>query len=179
MSSWVAFLRGVNLGKSRRVKNETLREVFAQLDFDDVATFRASGNVIFDGHGEAAELSARIEAGLAEALGIEVAVFLRSGPELAAIAAHEPFEPGRVAASGGKLQVALLAAAPDATAQGRALALASEADRLEIEGRELYWLPSGRMADSLLDLKALESQIGPWTMRTIGTIAQIATRHAP
>ncbi|MFI5028117.1 MAG: DUF1697 domain-containing protein [Solirubrobacterales bacterium] len=179
MSRQVAFLRGVNLGKSRRVKNEALREAFEQLGFDDVATFRASGNVVFDGRGRAAELRARIEAGLAEALGIEIMVFLRSGGEVGAIAAHEPFEARKMRPSAGKLQVALLAANPEAAVCRQALALASERDPLALAGRELYWLPSGRMVDSELDLKALESLVGPWTMRTMGTIEQIAARHCP
>ena len=33
------------------------------------------------------------------------------------------------------------------------------------------------MLDSELDLKALETALGPWTMRTMGTIEQIAAKH--
>ena len=44
MERYVAFLRGMNLGK-RRIKNEELRREFEALGFEDVATFRASGNV--------------------------------------------------------------------------------------------------------------------------------------
>ena len=47
MSRYVAFLRGVNLGSRRRVKGEDLRLCFEGLGFEDVATFRTSGNVIF------------------------------------------------------------------------------------------------------------------------------------
>jgi uncharacterized protein (DUF1697 family) len=57
------------------------------------------------------------------------------------------------------------------------LAEASDEDRLAIGGRELYWLPSGRMSDSELDLKLLEAVLGPWTMRTLGTIEQIVAKH--
>src|SRR5664279_4346948 len=107
MSRHVAFLRGVNLGKSRRVKNEQLRSAFEQLGLDSVATFRASGNVVFEADG-AQGLAARVEAGLAEELGFEVTVFLRTARQVAAIAAHRPFEAERVGAAKGKLQVALL-----------------------------------------------------------------------
>jgi hypothetical protein len=96
---------------------------------------------------------------------------------VAEIAAHDPFDARRVAASAGKLQVALLPAKPGAAARRKGLALAGERDPLAIRGRELYWLPGAGTLESELDLKSLESALGPWTMRTMGTIEQIAARH--
>jgi len=173
----VAFLRGMNLG-GRRIKNEELRREFEALGFAEVSCFRASGNVIFKSEegGEDA-LTRRIEAGLSEALGYEVPVFLRSVAELGKIAAREPFDAALVAASKGKLQVAFLAVAPKGASRKRALELSTGDDRLAIPGRELHWLPSGGISESALDLKALESIIGPWTMRTMGTVEQIVARY--
>ncbi len=178
MERYVAFLRGMNLG-NRRIKNEELRAEFEALGFADVATFRASGNVIFDSADGKSEgdLAEEIEAGLGDALGYEVAVFLRSCPEVAAIAARAPFEARAVAGSKGKLQVLLLLKKPAAAARRMVLALASEEDRLAIEGRELYWLPSGGTIDSDLDLKTIDAALGRGTMRTMGTIDQIAAKH--
>jgi uncharacterized protein (DUF1697 family) len=177
MQRYVAFLRGMNLG-GRRITNDALRSHFETLDCEDVATFRASGNVIFARSGESvAKLTARLESGLAEALGYEVPVFLRPAEELLAIAAHEPFDPGLVDASKGKLQIALLVKKPSAVAAKQALALSTDADRLAIEGRELYWLPEGGVSDSELDLKAITTALGPTTVRTKGTIDQIAAKH--
>jgi uncharacterized protein (DUF1697 family) len=93
------------------------------------------------------------------------------------IAAREPFEPKLVESSKGKLQVTFLAKAPSATARKKALALATDADRLAISGRELYWLPSGGISESELDLKAIDAALGSGTMRTMGTVEQIAARH--
>ena len=45
-----------------------------------------------------------------------------------------------------------------------------------VKGRELYWLPSGGISESDLDLKTLEGLLGPWTMRTKGTVDQIAAK---
>src|SRR5262245_17185610 len=114
----------MNLG-GRRIKNEELRAVFEALGFADVATFRASGNVIFGSEGaeSRSRLTERIEAGLGEALGYEVLVFLRSCAEVAEIAAREPFGAARIAASKGKLQVAMLARKPAAAEREQALAL--------------------------------------------------------
>jgi uncharacterized protein (DUF1697 family) len=176
MSRYVAFLRGMNLG-GRRITNEELRSHFGALGCEEVATFRASGNVIFaiDAASEA-KLAARLEGGLGERLGYEVPVFLRSAAELRAIASHEPFEAAHLKASKGKLQIAFLTKKPSASAAGDALAHATDEDRLAIEGRELYWLPDGGLSESDLDLKALAAILGPTTIRTKGTVDQIASK---
>jgi uncharacterized protein (DUF1697 family) len=177
MNRYVAFLRGMNLGE-RRITNDDLRSHFEALKCKEVATFRASGNVIFAADGEPpSKLTARLEDGLAEALGYEVPVFLRSAKELLAIAAHEPFAAKALNASTGKLQIALLTKKPTAKAGEGALAFSTKADRLAVEGRELYWLPQGRMSDSELDLKALATILGSMTIRTKGTVDQIAAKH--
>ena len=176
MARYVAFLRGMNLG-GRRITNEALRSQFEALGCEEVATFRASGNVVFDKDGRPAALTAELEAGLAEALGYEVPVFLRSAEELLAIAAHEPFDAKVVAAAKGKLQVTLLTKKPSAAAAKEALALSTDDDRLAIERRELYWLPAGGISESDLEWKALEAALGPTTVRTKGAIDQIAAKH--
>jgi uncharacterized protein (DUF1697 family) len=177
MDRYVAFLRGMNLG-GRRITNDDLRSHFEALGCAEVATFRASGNVVFAADGEKpAALSERLEAGLGESLGYEVPVFLRGAEELRGIAAAEPFGAKAVEASAGKLQVALLRKAPPPAARKKVEALSTEADRLAIDGRELYWLPEGGLSDSDLDLKAIAALLGPVTIRTKGTIDQIAAKH--
>jgi|SRR6476646_1140930 len=178
MGRYVAFLRGMNLGK-RRIKNDELRAHFEAMGFEQVATFRASGNVIFVTPKREAEakLADRVEAELDERLGYDVPVFLRSADELAAIAAMKPFPAARLKKSKGKLQVSLLKKKPSAAARKKVLALATAEDLLAIEGRELYWLPSGGLLESALDLKAIEKLLGADTRRTMGTIEQIAAKH--
>ena len=144
----------------------------------EVATFRASGNVVFAAEDVADPnaLAERIETGLGETLGYEVPVFLRTADEVAAIAAHEPFPRKLVAAFAGKLQVNLLATKPSAKATRAALALATDEDRLAIRDRELYWLPSGGQVESELDFKAIDAALGISTRRTKGTMEQIAAK---
>ena len=115
------------------------------MGFGEVATFRASGNVIFasDGAEPEPELASRVEVELDARLRYEVPVFLRSLDEVAAIAAREPFPAAAVEASRGRLQVQLLAEEPTAAARRAVMALADDEDRLAFEGRELFWLPSG------------------------------------
>ena len=102
---------------------------------------------------------------------------MRSIEEVAAIAAHRPFDARVVKKSKGRLQVSLLTKKPSAVARRKALGLATDEDRLAIEGRELYWLPSGGLLESDLDLKAIESLLGVDTRRTMGTIEQIAVKY--
>jgi uncharacterized protein (DUF1697 family) len=182
VSRYAAFLRGMNLG-GRRLRNDELRGHFLAMGFAEVETFRASGNVVFAASlGQAGgrspdALAGYIEQGLAASLGYAVPTFIRDEAEVRAIAAAAPFEEERLGRCAGKLQVALFAVTPARDAQVDALALAGEQDGLVFAGRELYWLPSGGVLDSALDMKGIERLLGPMTMRTKGTIEQIAAKH--
>jgi uncharacterized protein (DUF1697 family) len=177
MPRYAAFLRGINVG-GRRATKEELCSCFEALGYEDVSTFRASGNVIFAGGRESlAAMTERIEERLSGSLGYEVATYLRTPSELRAIHDHEPFVPPVVAASQGKLQVMLLPGKPSKRARNEVLAFATDEDRLALGDRELYWLPSGGMLDSDLPLRKIESLIGPTTKRTKNTLDQIAERY--
>src|SRR5918999_349441 len=121
-------------------------------------------------------LRARIEDALESMLGYDVSVFLRSADEIRAIAAQEPFSAGQVERSKGKLQVMMLNGKPTAGARKSMLALATDDDALAFGERELYWLPSGGMSDSNLDLKGIGQVLGTNTIRTKGTVEQMAAR---
>jgi uncharacterized protein (DUF1697 family) len=177
MQRHAAFLRGMNVG-GHRLTNEELRGCFTAMGFAEVATFRASGNVIFAGAEEPEiALERRIEAELESALGYAVPTFVRAAADLRAIAARRPFAKPASDGPAGKLQVALLTAPPSRAARSSVLALANDEDRLELGPRELYWLPRGGTLDSALDMKALEQLLGPMTMRTMGTVELIAGRY--
>jgi len=153
VSRYAAFLRGMNVG-GHRLTNELLRSHFEDLGFEDVATFRASGNVVFAGRKRPpANVREEIEAGLQQALGYAVPTFIRTAEELRKIAERKPFPARLLKASAGKLQVALL--------ERRASAKAQSAGVLE----------------STLDMKGIERAVGTMTMRTKGTIEQLAAKH--
>jgi uncharacterized protein (DUF1697 family) len=178
MPKFAAFLRAVNLGPTRKISSADLRSMFEELGFEDVATFRTSGNVVFEaGRESPAKITARIEKALAAALGGDAWVFLRAGEELRAIAAHEPFPRKALDASEGKLQVILLAAKPPAKGPKEIHALATDEDRLAFGERELYWLPRGGIQGSPLNFRALEKVLGSTTTRTKGTIELLAEKY--
>jgi uncharacterized protein (DUF1697 family) len=169
MPRYAAFLRGINVGGTRIAK-EDLCAPFTALGLENVTTFRASGNVIFDGPRESAtKLAKRIEQRLADDLGFTRAItFIRSEAEMHELAANDPIP----RAPGQKLHVMFCLKKPPAAV----LQHATETDPLVIGKRELYWGPQGRMTDSEIDLKAIEKLIGPLTMRTKDTVDQIAAR---
>ena len=177
MPKQVAFLRGINVG-GHRVSREELRSCFEGMGFREVATFRASGNVIFEADREApAMMAARIERALAKTLGYGVPAFVRTASEIRAITRHQPFATGLVEASAGKLQVAFFSTKP-ATKRWKELQdLATDEDKLAIEGRELYWLPSGGTRESPLNMRMIEQRLAPMTFRTQGTIEHIARKY--
>jgi uncharacterized protein (DUF1697 family) len=173
---YAAFLRAVNLGRNRRVTSAQLKSLFEELGAEEVATFRTSGNVVFEAP---RDMARALEKHLEQALGHEMVIFLRTASDVKEIAAHEPFPPEDVEASNGKLQVALLDKKPTAATQKKALALATDQDLLAFGKRELYWLPSGGTMESELDRKALDKLLGPTTTRTKGTVELLAEKFFP
>jgi uncharacterized protein (DUF1697 family) len=167
----------MNIG-GRRITNDDLRAHFAAMGFAEVATFRASGNVVFAGDAQPADaVGERIEIGLAELLGYTVPTFVRTAAEVQAIAAATPFAPERLQGSAGKLQVGFLSEPASPQARADALALAGETDGLVFDGRELYWLPAGGVLESALDMSSLARLFGAMTIRTKGTVELISAKH--
>jgi len=177
-STWIALLRGMNVG-GHRITNADLANAFTALGFGNVGTYRASGNVLFDAdEGDPASVTRTIEAGLEAALGYAVPTFLRDPAALHAVCAARPFSDDVLEASTGKPQVTFLADRPDTAAREAVLALATDDDRLAFDGRELYWLPAKGVGRSELDHAAIARILGHGTTRTLGTVAGIAKKLA-
>ena len=96
MPRLIAFLRAINVG-GHTVTMEKLRREFEGMGLKDVETFIASGNVIFTARqADTVALEKKIEARLHKALGYEVATFVRSCEEVAAVAGYRPFPGTRI-----------------------------------------------------------------------------------
>ena len=91
MKRAVALLRGINVGRAKRVAMADLRALIEGLGYRDVRTLLNSGNAVFSVpakvRGDAAQ---RIEAGLAAQLGVSARVQVVSAEELAAVVAGDP-----------------------------------------------------------------------------------------
>lgn len=179
MPRYAAFLRAINVG-GRTVKMDRLRAVFEGMGFAGVATYIASGNVLFDAAStDPAAVESQVEAGLKGALGYEVATFVRTPSELAAIVAYQPFAPAELDGRGHALYVTLLRSAPRTAARAAIEALRTEVDEFHVRGRALYRLCRGKVSESPLSVSAFEKAVGvDSTTRNVTTLRKIAARCA-
>jgi uncharacterized protein (DUF1697 family) len=91
MARFVAFLRGINVG-GRVVKKEKLQEAFLSLGFQNVVTYKQSGNIIFETSASIECARTKIEEKLRGMLGYDVAVFIRTIAQLKSIIEIDPFK---------------------------------------------------------------------------------------
>ncbi len=179
MPKYVAFLRAVNVG-GHIVKMDHLRSLFESMGFANVETFIASGNVIFDSPARSAKnLEKKIEGALQEKLGYEVKTFVRSIPELTAIASYKPFADADSGADGCVLYIGFLSDNPAADARRKLLALATKVDEFHTAGRELYWLCRTKFSQSEISGNMLAKALGmPTTLRNSNTVKRLAAKYS-
>ncbi|HEX8072448.1 MAG TPA: DUF1697 domain-containing protein [Pyrinomonadaceae bacterium] len=172
-----AFLRAINVG-GRNVTMERLRRLFAAQGFARVETFIASGNVVFEAAAaDVRALERDIEDSLRAGLGYEVATFIRTEAELAAVAAYKPFPQAELDAAAA-LNVAFLHERPDAATARNLLALRTARDDFRVRGREVYWLCRTRQSESVFSNAVLERALGlRSTMRGANTIRRLAAKY--
>ena len=177
MTKYIAFLRAINVG-GHNVKMERLREIFETMGFSNVETFIASGNVIFKSNSKDVDkLVKKIESGLLEALGFEVATFIRSDSELAGIANYKPFSRSQMD-SATALNVAFLSEPLDAKSKKLVMALESDIDDFHIHGREVYWMCLKKQSESNFSNNLLEKTLGmKSTIRGIKTVRKMAEKY--
>jgi len=87
----VALLRGINVGRAKRIAMADLRQVFVSLGYLNVRTLLNSGNVVFTfPGGPEADSASRIEQAIEKTLGVSSRVTVLPAAELAAIVAENP-----------------------------------------------------------------------------------------
>jgi len=152
---------------------DDLRRLFESMGFSGVETFIASGNVIFESNSKNAKsLETKITGKLHQALGYEVATFVRSVHELAAIANHKLFTRRQ---DGSGLYIAFLSEPASEAAKAKLTSLQTKTDIFHFQGRELYWVCLTRFSDSTLSGPLLEKMLGTRaTVRNSNTIKKIA-----
>lgn len=91
MTRWVALLRAVNVGGTGKIAMAPLRRAVAAAGFADVESYIASGNLVFTGTDDAEAVRAALTGAIAKEFGAAPAILLRTGEEMAAVAARNPF----------------------------------------------------------------------------------------
>jgi uncharacterized protein (DUF1697 family) len=91
MATYVALLRGINVGGKNPIKMPALKAAFEAGGFEQVTTYIQSGNVLFSSSGDrSAEVARRIEKLLAEAFDYVPTVMVRSRTQMRAIVDAAP-----------------------------------------------------------------------------------------
>ncbi len=148
MARQIALLRGINLGSRRRVSMAELRELLADAGYADVRTHLQSGNVVLTSEDPPDRLASALQERIAERLGLDVAVLVRTRDELAEVIARDPF--AGIADDPKRYQVSFLADEVDARVASDLQSAALAPERVVVAGREIYaWHPNGLQGSRL------------------------------
>jgi uncharacterized protein (DUF1697 family) len=163
MPVYVGLLRAVNVGGTGKLPMTELRAMCEAAGFAKARTYIASGNVVFEADRPEAAVKATLERALEIYAGKPVGVMIRTGPEIAAILAANPFP----SAMPNRVMVIFLDEPPPADA---AIGATSRADEeIALGTREIYvHYPTG-MGNSKLKIPAA----GSGTARNMNTVAKL------
>ena len=158
---------------------ESLRQLFESLGFAKVATFIASGNLVFEATTKNVRLlEKKIEKRRREALGYEIAVFVRTDAELTKVANYKPFRQSKIETA-TEFNVIFLANTLDEKFKQKVMALRTETNEFRVHGREIYWLRRKKPSGSTFSSVPLEKTLGkPFTIRCAKTIKQLAINYS-
>jgi uncharacterized protein (DUF1697 family) len=163
MQTYIALLRAVNVGGTGKLPMAELKAMGEQAGFANVRTFIASGNLMFESKQTEKQVTAALASRLAAYAGKPVGVLVRTGTEMAAVLAANPFAgepPNRVMAI-------FLDGAPPADTLDHVTGRKGE--RIALGRREIYVHYVDGMADSRLKIAAASAG----TARNMNTVAKL------
>lgn len=168
MPTFIALLRAVNVGGTGKLPMAELKSMCESAGFTGVRTYIASGNVVFQSRGSEAKVKSALEELLFQYAGKPVQVCVRTGPELAAVLAANPFPQ----AAPNRTVAIFLDAAPPADTLDKITGRKDE--EVELGTREIYVHYGDGMAQSKLKIRAASEG----TARNINTIAKLVAMAA-
>jgi uncharacterized protein (DUF1697 family) len=168
----VALLRGINVGRAKRVAMADLCRLVEGLGYRDVRTLLNSGNVVFSGSAAAGiKAAGRIEKAMAEELGVSARVTVITADELSEIVEVNPLL--ETADNHSRLLVAVLA---DPADRARLAPLARQdwaPGAMALGKRAAYlWCPEG-MLENRLAIAVGRALGDRWTTRNWATISKL------
>ena len=177
MPRYVALLRGINVGKAKRIKMADLRALLSGLGHEDVATVLMSGNAVFTSSSKSAVALARgIEGAIASELSMDVKVFVRTASAVAAVADAVPW-PDLAKREPSRLGIAFFDEKVDRSALRPILDADWSPERFAVgKGVTYAWQPNGITGSPLAEalLKAKGAPVG--TVRNLATVRKILDR---
>jgi uncharacterized protein (DUF1697 family) len=176
VNTYIALLRGINLGPSRRVAMADLRTWLAELGYTDVRTHLQSGNAVFGSPDTAAEVARQISKRLEERLGFAVDCVVRTPAQLRKVVEANPFD--GVATDGARFQVAFLSGPLDPGRLADIDPAVYAPELFHAAQTEIYlWYPNGihrSKLNGLLTDKRLGVSATARNWNTVGKLLEIA-----
>jgi uncharacterized protein (DUF1697 family) len=140
VATYVVLLRGINLGRHRRIAMPELRAALEDAGFEKVRTHLQSGNVVLESRAKPASVARKCRQVLRERIGLEIAVLVRTRAELAAVVKRNPL--AKVATEPKRYQVSFLSAELPPKVVRELEAVAAPGERVVAIGNEVYaWHP--------------------------------------
>ncbi|MFV2064716.1 MAG: DUF1697 domain-containing protein [Chloroflexota bacterium] len=176
--TYVALLRGINVGGKNRLPMEPLRRLFEGAGCDAVRTYIQSGNVVFEASPAlASRVPELIEAGIEREFGHHVPLLLRSTAQMAAVIAQTPFDTDAIEAKW--LHIGFLRARPADALAASLDPERSPPDHFELRGQEIYlWYPNGSARSKLTTTyfdRVLETSVTIRNWRTVSKLLEMMT----
>ncbi|MGH2774155.1 MAG: DUF1697 domain-containing protein [Actinomycetota bacterium] len=173
MTTYLALLRGINVGGANKVPMRELRTLFEDLGYGNVRTYLQSGNVLFDGQSATSrKLIAEIEVAISKAFDLTIPVMVRTQRELERVAAANPFPTKRVKPS--LLHVMFLAESASAKAVKTLDSDRSPPDEFEVKDREIFLRFPNGSGRSKLTIDYFEKKLGTRaTARNWNTVVKV------
>lgn len=140
---YVVLLRGINVGKAKRIAMADLRAMLTDIGHTDVRTLLNSGNAVVTGaDGDPDEHAARIHSAIADRFAMDVRCLVLTGGRLRAIVDGHPF--AEVADNGSRMFAHVLSAAPDPALLAEHDPVALDPQWARLGDRVIYqWCPDG------------------------------------
>jgi uncharacterized protein (DUF1697 family) len=147
----IALLRGINVGRAKRVAMADLRALVEGLGYGDVRTLLNSGNVVFTVPGKSkGDVASHIEKAIEVQLGVSSRVTVITAAELAAIVEENPLL--EIADNPSRLLIAVLNDKSDRTRLEPLLKEDWAPDALALGQRVAYmWCAGGLLESRLAD----------------------------
>jgi uncharacterized protein (DUF1697 family) len=145
VTSYVAFLRGINVGGNKMVAMAELRAMLESLGFTGVKTLLQSGNAVFRGAAKSpVKIETRLEAAMHEHFGFGCDYHVRTAVELHAVIEGNPF-PKEAKTDPSRLIVSFYRKPLDQAVVKAAQAAIDGPELLRADGRHLYmYFPNGQ-----------------------------------
>ena len=150
MTECVALLRGINVGRAKRIAMADLRALVGALGFANARTLLNSGNVVFQApRPNVGKIATTIEAAIAKRFGFPVPIVVLTAVDLTAIVSENPLR--HAARDPSRFHVAFVATAATLTQARALLAQQWAPDALAVGKRAAYlWCAEGTIKSELM-----------------------------